>query len=119
MISIGTAGNLVVEACKNLKNEEIHAAHYDMRFLKPMDEELLHYICRKHKQIITVEDGAIIGGLGSAVMEFVHDHHYSVHIKRLGIPDRFVAHGTVEELHRECGYDPEGIANTAKLLAAD
>ena len=116
IVSIGTAGNLVMEACQRLNNEGIQAAHYDMRFLKPVDEDLLHYICRTHKKIITVEDGTIFGGLGSAVMEFAHDHQYQVHIKRLGIPDHFVAHGPVEELYRECGYDPEGIADTAKTL---
>ena len=116
MISIGTAGNLVSQASQILSNEGIQAAHYDMRFLKPIDEDMLHYICRTHKQIITVEDGAIIGGLGSAVMEFAHDHQYAVHIRRLGIPDHFVTHGTVEELYHECGYDAEGIADTAKSI---
>jgi len=116
IVSIGTAGNLVAEACRKLGDEGIQAAHYDMRFLKPIDEELLHYICRKHQQIITVEDGAILGGLGSAVMEFAHDHRYPVHIKRLGIPDYFVAHGTLQELYRECGYDPEGITDTVKCM---
>ena len=116
LVSIGTAGNLVLEACQRLSNEGIQAAHYDMRFLKPIDEDMLHFICRTHRHIITVEDGTIVGGLGSAVMEFAHDHQYAVHIKRLGIPDRFVAHGTVEELYRECGYDPEGIADTAKSI---
>ena len=116
IVSIGTAGNLVVEACINLNSVGIQAAHYDMRFLKPLDEDLLHYICRTHQKIITVEDGTKVGGLGSAVTEFANDHQYPVHIKRLGIPDHFVAHGKVEELYRECGYDPEGIADTAKAL---
>jgi 1-deoxy-D-xylulose-5-phosphate synthase len=116
IVSIGTAGNLVVEACQRLRDEGIQAAHYDMRFLKPIDEDLLHYICRKHEHIITVEDGTIIGGLGSAVTEFVNDHHYPVHVKRLGIPDHFVAHGTVEELYHECGYAPEDIVDTAKSI---
>ena len=116
IVSIGVVGNMVMEACKNLRNEGIQAAHYDMRFLKPIDEELLHHICRKHKQIITVEDGVILGGLGSAVTEFANDRHYPVYIKRLGIPDHFVTHGTVKELYRECGYSPEEIANTAKLM---
>ena len=119
IVSIGTAGNMVAEACQKLRNEGIQAAHYDMRFLKPMDEDLLHYICRKYQQIITVEDGAITGGLGSAVIEFANDHHYPVHVQRLGIPDRFVAHGTVEELYRECGFDSEGIADTVKKLRKD
>jgi len=116
IVSIGTAGNLVVEACQILNSEGIQAAHYDMRFLKPVDEDLLHKICRTHKKIITVEDGAILGGLGSAVMEFAHDHNYDVYIKRLGIPDNFVTHGKVEELYRECGYDPEGIVATVKTF---
>ena len=116
IVGIGTAGNLIAEACKILKTENIQAAHYDMRFLKPIDEELLHNICCKYKQIITVEDGTVIGGLGSAIMEFINDHNYPVHIKRLGVPDQFVAHGSVEELYRDCGYDPEGIADTAKNM---
>jgi 1-deoxy-D-xylulose-5-phosphate synthase len=103
-----------VKACQKLADEGIQAAHYDMRFLKPMDEELLHDACQKHKHIITVEDGAIIGGLGSAVTEFVNDRHYPVDVKCLGIPVRFVAHGTVHELYRECGYDPESIADAVK-----
>ena len=116
IVSIGTAGNMVVEACQMLKDEGIHAAHFDMRFLKPLDEELLHNVCRKYKQIITVEDGTVTGGLGSAVLEFVNDHDYSVQIKRLGIPDQFIAHGTMQELYRECGYDPEGIADSVKVI---
>jgi 1-deoxy-D-xylulose-5-phosphate synthase len=116
IVSIGTAGSMVVEACQKLKSEGIQAAHYDMRFLKPVDEELLHHICRKYKQMITVEDGTILGGLGSAVMEFVNDHDYSVHIKRLGIPDHFITHGSMQELYRECGFDAEGIADTAKNI---
>ena len=117
IVSIGTVGNMVVDACRKLTGEGISVAHYDMRFLKPIDEDLLHAICKKHLQIVTVEDGTLLGGLGSAVMEFVHEHHYSsVHVKRLGIPDRFVAHGSVEELYRECGYDAEGIAGTVKAV---
>ncbi len=116
IVSIGTAGNMVIEACQRLEDEGIQAAHYDMRFLKPIDEDLLHFICRKHKQLITVEDGAILGGLGSSVMEFSNDHGYSVQVKRLGIPDRFVAHGTVQELYRECGYDADGIIDSVKTI---
>ena len=114
IVSIGTAGNLVTEACQKLEKEGINAAHFDMRFLKPLDEDLLHYICRKYQRIITVEDGTIVGGLGSAVTEFVNDHHYPVHVKRLGIPDHFVTHGEVHELYSECGYGPEKIVDAAK-----
>ena len=115
IVSIGTAGNMIVETCQKLDR----VSHYDMRFLKPIDEELLHNICQKHKHIITVEDGAIIGGLGSAVLEFVNGNNYSVQVKRLGIPDRFVTHGTLKELYRECGYDAEGIIETVKEILAN
>ena len=116
IVTIGTAGNLTRKACQILENEGIQAAHYDMRFLKPMDEELLHHICRKYQQIITVEDGTIVGGLGGAVTEFVNDHLYPVRVKRLGIPDYFVSHGAVNELYEECGFSPEKIADTAKNI---
>ncbi len=116
IVSIGTAGNMAVEACRKLKDAGIQAAHYDMRFLKPVDEELLHYICRKYKQVVTVEDGTILGGLGSLVVEFINDQCYTMHVKRLGIPDRFITHGTLQELYCECGYDSDGIANTVKNI---
>jgi 1-deoxy-D-xylulose-5-phosphate synthase len=116
VVSIGTAGNFVVDACQRLAAEGIQAAHYDMRFLKPVDEELLHCICRKHKYLITVEDGTVTGGLGSTVIEFVNDHAFDVRVKRLGIPDRFIAHGTVQELYRECGFDAEGISAAVKNM---
>ena len=91
-------------------SSEMHFAHYDMRFLKPIDEDILHEVGRKFKKVVTVEDGVISGGLGSAVLEFFADHGYDVEVKRIGIPDRFVMHGTVAELRKECGMDPEGIA---------
>jgi len=109
ILSIGHPGNMVVEACKMLEEKNIHAAHYDMRFLKPLDEELLHQVFRKFEKVITIEDGTITGGLGSAVVEFMSDHGYHAQVKRLGIPDRFVDHGSQAELYRECGFDAEGI----------
>ena len=87
-------------------------AFYDMRFLKPIDEELLHGVFRKFKKIITLEDGTIVGGLGSAVIEFMADHGYSAKIVRLGIPDHFVEHGSQQQLYHECGYDCESIYQT-------
>jgi 1-deoxy-D-xylulose-5-phosphate synthase len=114
IVSIGTAGNQVVKACTHLDKEGIQAAHYDMRFLKPIDEELLHSICRKHKQLVTVEDGTIVGGLGSAVLEFAGEHHYDVHVTKLGMPDHFVTHGSIGELQQECGYDAAGIVHTVQ-----
>jgi 1-deoxy-D-xylulose-5-phosphate synthase len=80
-----------------------------MRFVKPFDEQLLHQIFSRHKKIITVEDGSVQGGFGSAVVEFMADHNYQAEIKRLGIPDRIVEHGEQQELHKECGFDPDGI----------
>jgi 1-deoxy-D-xylulose-5-phosphate synthase len=112
IISIGHIGNLALEACDQLSERGIEAALYDIRFLKPIDEELLHEIFKRFNKVITIEDGCIIGGLGSAVTEFASDHGYhDVSIRRLGIPDRFIEQGTLEELHHECGIDAEGICN--------
>ncbi len=110
IIAIGNLGNVALEACIQLADQGIQAALYDMRFLKPIDEELLHEIFRQFNKIITLEDGSIIGGLGSAATEFANDNGYhSATIHRLGIPDRFIEQGTLEELHHECGIDKEGI----------
>jgi len=114
ILSIGHVGNFVIEAGKELEDEGISIAHYDMRFLKPIDEDLLHDIFTKFEKVITVEDGSIIGGLGSAVLEFMADHNYHAKLKRLGVPDRFVEQGTQEELYRECGFDKEGIRQASK-----
>ncbi len=116
ILSIGPPGNFVTEAIKDLITEDISAAHYDMRFVKPLDEELLHEVFQKFDKIITVEDGAITGGFGSAILEFMSDHGYSAQVKRLGIPDYVVQHGTQEELWRECGYDVQGIVHATKEL---
>ncbi|MDB5262580.1 MAG: 1-deoxy-D-xylulose-5-phosphate synthase [Adhaeribacter sp.] len=114
ILSIGHIGNYAVEACKNLKKENINAGHYDMRFVKPLDEKLLHEICRKYDKIITLEDGCLPGGFGSAVIEFMADNQYTNPVKRLGIPDAIFEHGTQLELHRECGIDPTGIERTVR-----
>ncbi len=110
ILTIGHIGNYAVEACQMLDEHNIHAAHFDLRFVKPLDELMLHDIFQRFKNIITVEDGALMGGFGSAVLEFMGDHGYSANIKRLGIPDRVVEHGTQMELHKECGFDPNAIA---------
>ncbi len=94
----------------------MHPAHYDLRFVKPLDEELLHEVFANFKHVVTVEDGCLMGGMGSAVLEFMVDNGYSASVKRLGIPDRVVEHGEQLELHRECGYDPEGIAQAVREL---
>lgn len=114
IISIGHPGNFVVSALEILKKEQVLPSHYDIRFLKPIDEELLHDAFKNHKTIITVEDGTIIGGLGSAVLEFMADHGYNAKVIRLGVPDRFIQHATLPELHHECGFDTEGIIKTIK-----
>lgn len=108
ILSIGAIGNLAKKAIGEV--DDISVALYDMRFLKPIDEKLLHRVFRKFKRIITLEDGTIKGGLGSAVCEFMADHHYEARVCRLGIPDEFIEHGTQQQLYAECGYDKNGIA---------
>jgi len=116
ILSIGHPGNFVAEACRILQTEGISAGHYDMRFLKPLDENILHEVFAKYKAVITIEDGTITGGLGSAVLEFMADHGYQAPVKRLGIPDRFVTSAKPEELYAECGFDVDGIVKTVRAL---
>ncbi len=113
ILSLGHPGNLVAKALEQLEEQGIHAAHYDMRFAKPIDEQLLHEVFSRYKKIITVEDGSIIGGIGSAVLEFMADNNYSAQVKRLGIPDNFIEHGEQNELYEECGFSPKQIYQTA------
>ncbi|NMM47416.1 1-deoxy-D-xylulose-5-phosphate synthase [Marinigracilibium pacificum] len=112
ILTIGHIGNYAVEVTNRLSEEGIDVGHYDMRFVKPLDEELLHDIFKNYEKVITVEDGCLPGGFGSAILEFMADHGYSAKVKRLGMPDRLVEHGEQEELHAECGYDPESIYQT-------
>jgi 1-deoxy-D-xylulose-5-phosphate synthase len=110
ILTLGPLGNTALEAAMELHKKGIEAAAYDLRFLKPIDTELLHDVFRKFKKVVTVEDGSLLGGLGSAVMEFAAENGYrDTVIRRLGIPDTFVEQGTPEELYRECGIDTEGI----------
>jgi 1-deoxy-D-xylulose-5-phosphate synthase len=117
ILSIGHIGNYAVEACNTLAKEGLNPAHYDMRFVKPLDEELLHEIFGKFKKVITIEDGCVMGGFGSAVLEWISDNGYQAQVKRLGIPDAVIEHGEQMELHHECGFDPEGIANAVRSLS--
>ena len=94
---------------KKLNKEKIFPSHYDMRFVKPIDQELLHKILKKYKFILTVEDGCVMGGFGSAVLEFMAENNYTNSVQRLGIPDRIVEHGSQDELYSECYYDDEAI----------
>ena len=117
ILTIGHIGNYAIEACETLAKESLNPAHYDMRFVKPLDEELLHEVCGKFKKVITVEDGCLMGGFGSAVIEWMADHNYSIQVKRLGIPDEIIEHGEQIQLHKICGFDPAGIADTVRSMA--
>lgn len=117
ILTIGHIGNYAKKACTKLSESNIFPAHYDMRFVKPLDEEMLHELFSKYNKILTVEDGCLPGGFGSSIAEFMTDHNYSAHIMRLGIPDKIVEHGEPSQLHQECGYDIESIKNAViKLL---
>ncbi len=117
ILTIGHPGNFAVAACKMLQKDELFPAHYDMRFVKPLDEAMLHEIAQRYHKIITVEDGTVVGGFGSAVLEFMAAHNYTPDVKILGIPDRIVEHGKPEELHRECEYDAQAIAEAVREFA--
>ena len=110
ILSIGNIGTTVTKAIKLAQAQGVDAAHYDMIFLKPIDEDILREVASKYRRIITVENGTIVGGLGSAVMEWMNDNGYTPRIKRIGIPDQFIAQGTVAELHKLCGMDTDSIA---------
>jgi len=111
VLSIGHIGNYAIKALDKLELEGIRVAHFDLRYIKPLDENLLHEVFSKYKRIITLEDAAIQGGMGSAVLEFMADHNYYAQVKRLGIPDAWIEHGTQDELYAECGYDETAIRN--------
>lgn len=116
ILTFGHIGNYAVEACDQLEKQGINPAHYDLRFAKPLDEEMLHEVFSTFKKIITIEDGCIQGGIGSAVLEFMADNNYAAELKRLGIPDEIVEHGEQIDLHRECGFDPDGIVTAVKQM---
>jgi 1-deoxy-D-xylulose-5-phosphate synthase len=116
ILTIGHTGNIAASACIKLEKENISVAHYDMRFVKPLDEELLHSVLKKFKNIISIEDGMITGGFGSALLEFMSCKDYNSKLVRLGIPDSFIDQGTLQELYAECGFDEEGIIRTARQL---
>jgi 1-deoxy-D-xylulose-5-phosphate synthase len=109
VLTVGHPGNVVASVMGKMKNENLSVAHYDMRFVAPLDKEVLHSVFKKFRHILTVEDGILEGGFGSAILEFMSDNGYSSEVRRLGIPGYFVEHGTQDELYRECGFDAEGI----------
>jgi 1-deoxy-D-xylulose-5-phosphate synthase len=109
ILSIGHPGNFVQKAIRNLDESMVAPAHYDLRFVKPLDENLLHEVFKNFKHIITVEDGTLVGGFGSAIVEFMTDNEYFAKVTRIGVPDKFIEHGTLAELQNECGFDAESI----------
>ena len=119
ILSLGHPGNFAAAAIRELKNDGLNPAHYDMRFVKPLDEELLHEVCNRYEKILTVEDGTVTGGFGSAILEFMAVHGYKNEVKMLGIPDRIVEHGTLKELHQECGYDTLSIISIVRDMLSD
>ena len=116
ILSFGHPGNFAAAAIRNLLSEGITPGHYDMRFAKPLDEAMLHEVFSQYSKIITVEDGTVVGGIGAAILEFMAEHGYKADIRILGIPDRIVEHGSQKELHKECHYDADAIASTAREM---
>lgn len=117
VLTIGHPGNFAAQAIRNVKAEGIDPAHYDMRFVKPLDEKLLHEVFAKYTKIITVEDGTVKGGMGSAILEFMAENNYRAEVKILGIPDHIIEHGSLKELYAECQYDAESIANALREMS--
>ena len=119
ILSIGHPGNFVVNACRELMTDGIQPAHYDMRFVKPLDAELLHSVFARFKKIITVEDGVKMGGFGSAVLEFMSDHHYHADVRRLGIPDKFIEHGSPAQQYEYSGFSAANIADAVREMVKE
>jgi len=118
ILSFGHPGNFATTAIRNLRSEGIDPAHYDIRFVKPLDEALLHEVFTNYAKIVTVEDGTVVGGFGTAILEFMNANGYKADITILGIPDRLVEHGTLKELHSECAYDAAGIEAAVKEIVS-
>ena len=116
VVTLGPIGNIAARAIARAEKEQgLSIAHYDLRFLKPLDEEMLHEIGQRFQRIVTVEDGVISGGMGSAVLEFMADNGYKPDVRRIGVPDQFIEHGTVAELYHLCGMDEEGICHQLSM----
>ena len=120
VVTLGPIGNIAAKAIERAEKEKnISIAHYDLRFLKPLDEEMLHEIGRSFSRIITIEDGIRKGGMGTAILEFMSDNEYTPHVHRIGVPDKFVEHGTIQELYHLCGMDEEGILEAININCHD
>jgi 1-deoxy-D-xylulose-5-phosphate synthase len=116
VLSFGPIGNYVIEARRILEKEGVDVGHFDMRFAKPLDTELIDHVLDRYDSIITIEDGTILGGFGSAVTEYVASKGAGVPVKIMGVPDRIVEHGTQRELHDEVGMGPDGIIEEIKRV---
>jgi 1-deoxy-D-xylulose-5-phosphate synthase len=116
ILTYGHPGNFAAAAIRDVFSEGITAAHYDMRFVKPLDEEMLHEVFTKFNKIITVEDGTVVGGFGSAILEFMNANGYSSEVKIIGIPDAIIEHGTPKELYNEVGLDANHIAEAIREM---
>jgi 1-deoxy-D-xylulose-5-phosphate synthase len=117
LLSFGHPGNFAAAAIRDVKAEGINPAHYDMRFAKPLDEALLHEVFAKFNRIITIEDGTVVGGFGTAVLEFMNAHGYTATVKIMGIPDLLVEHGSPKQLYDEIGIDANGIAEVLREMS--
>ncbi|RYF91897.1 MAG: 1-deoxy-D-xylulose-5-phosphate synthase [Chitinophagaceae bacterium] len=117
ILSFGHPGNFAAQAIRDVKAEGINPAHYDMRFAKPLDEAMLHEVFAKFNKIITIEDGTVVGGFGTAILEFMNAHGYKADVQIMGIPDRLVEHGTPKELYNEIGLDANAIAENLRAMA--
>jgi 1-deoxy-D-xylulose-5-phosphate synthase len=117
ILSFGHPGNFAAAAIRDVKADKINPAHYDMRFAKPIDEEMLHEVFNKYNKIITVEDGTVVGGFGSAVLEFMAANNYKAEVKIMGIPDKIIEHGSLKELYNEVGIDANHIADAIREMA--
>jgi 1-deoxy-D-xylulose-5-phosphate synthase len=117
ILSIGNPGNFVMEAQEQFKKMGISVAHWNMIFIKPLDEKVLNDIFKRFDKVITIEDGCLQGGFGSAIIEFMSDKGYNSKVKRLGIPDNFINHGSQNDLYKDCGIDINSVIKAVKELA--
>lgn len=119
ILTFGHPGNFAAAAIREIKSEGLKPAHYDMRFVKPLDEPLLHEVFSTYNKILTIEDGTIVGGFGSAILEFMAANNYNAEVKMLGIPDQIIEHGSPKQLYDEIGIDANHIADTIRFLMRD
>jgi 1-deoxy-D-xylulose-5-phosphate synthase len=115
ILSLGTTSETIKKALDTLTNST-RFAHYDLRFVKPLDSEMLHTVFKTYQAIVVIEDGVLSGGIGSAILEFSNDHQYTVPIKRLGIPDRFIEHGNLEDLNQDANISVSAVQEVLKSL---